>query len=110
MRKVSPELIDASSPKPDTTTFHTDPSKTDWPDTPTIQRPRVSSTTMDTLPEVVYHHRTTTYTADRVEVPEIEEEEEYEQEYNISSNNLITHHNTHQESERIWKINNTMMK
>ena len=63
---------------------------------------------MDTLSKVVYH--------DRAEVPEIKEEE-YEQEYDINSNNFITHHNTHQESERIrreysriWKINNITMK
>ena len=32
------------------------------------------------------------------------EEEEYEQEQGISNNNLITHHNTHQESEQIcWE-------
>ena len=80
--------------------FTLTPSETDWPDAPTIQIPHVSSTTMDTLPEVIYHCRTTTYTTDETEVLEIKEEE-YEQEYNISSNNLITHHNTHQESERI---------
>ena len=95
-----PKLLDASSPKPVTTTFHLHPSQTNWPDAPTIQIPRVSSTSTDAPPEVVYHCRTTVYTADGEEVLEIEEDE-YNQEYDNSGNHFITHHNTHQESERI---------
>ena len=95
-----PELLDASSPEPDTTIIHPDPSKTNWPDAPTFQIPHISSTTMDTPLGVVFQCRTTIYTADREEVPEIEEDE-YEQEYNNSSNCFIMHYNTHPESERI---------
>ena len=71
-----PKLLDASSPEPDTTTFHIDPSKTDWPDAPTVQIPCVSSTTMDSPPKVTYHRRTTVYTADGEEIPDIKEEDE----------------------------------
>ena len=83
-----PELIDDSSTEPDTTTFHQDPTETEWPDAPTVQIPYVPSTTMDSPPEVTYHHRTTVHTADREEIPDIEEEEEDEWEHDISNNNL----------------------
>ena len=63
-----PKLLDASSPEPNATTYHLDPSKTNWPDAPTIQIPQVSLTNMEAPPKVVYHHRTTVYTADRQQV------------------------------------------
>ena len=93
-----PKLLDASSSKPDTTQFNDNLHETNWPDAPTIQIPSVSSMTVDALPEVVYHCRTTVCMVDRQEVPEIEEDDEHE--YNNNNHHLITHHNTHQESER----------
>ena len=95
-----PELLDASSPEPDTMQFTVTLPKTDWPDAPTIQIPSVSSMTADAPPEVVYHCRTTVYMADGQEVPEIKEDND-EYEYNNNNPHLITHPNTHQESERI---------
>ena len=73
--------------------------KTDWPDAPTIQILRVSLTTTDSPPEVTYHQRTTIYTVDREEILDIKEEDEDQQEHDTAINSLITHHNTHQESE-----------
>ena len=58
------ELLDASSPEPDTTQFSDNLPETDWPDAPTIQIPSVCSPTADAPPEVVYHRRTTIYMAD----------------------------------------------
>ena len=94
-----PDLIDDRSTNPDTTTYHQAPIQTNWPDAPTIQILCVSLTTTDLPPEVTYYRRTTVYTADGEEIPEIVEENEEEQEYSLGINNLITHHNTHQESE-----------
>ena len=56
---------------------------------------------MDSPPEVTYHCRTTVYTANGEEVPDIKEEDEDQQAYHTGNNNFITHHNTHQESEQI---------
>ena len=73
--------------------------KTDWPDAPTTLIPWISSTTTDLPPEVKYHKRTTIYTAKEEDIPELEEDED-QQEYN-NNHHLITHLNTHQESERM---------
>ena len=93
------DLIDDSSTNPDTTTYHQDPIKTDLPDAPTVQILHVSSTTTDLPPEVTYYRRIMVYTAEGEEIPDIEEEDKDKQEHSSGINNLITHHNTHQESE-----------
>ena len=91
-----PELLDASSPEPDTMQFPVTLPETNWPDTPAIQIPSVSSTTVEAPPEVIYHRRTTVYMANGQEVPEIEEDND-EHKYNNNNCHLITHHNTQQE-------------
>ena len=92
-------IIDANSPEPDTMHSRDNIPETNWPDTPTVQIPRISSTTTDVPSEVEYHKRTTVYTAHEEDIPELEEDED-QQEY-INNHHLITHHNTHQEGERI---------
>ena len=53
---------------------------------------------------MTYHRCTTLHTVDDEEIPYLEEEEEEEEEHQDDSphsDNLLTHHNTHQESECI---------
>ena len=104
-----PTLLDVSSPEPDTMQFSDNLPKTDWPNAPTIQIPSVSSMTVDAPPEVVYHHRMIVYMADRQEVPEIEEDNDEHKHHN-NNRHLITHHNTHQESERIRREYSTKLQ
>ena len=61
---------------------------------------RYLPTTTDIPPEVEYHKRTAIHIAQE-DVPELEEDED-QQDY-INNHHLITHHNTHQESERITR-------
>ena len=48
-------LEDDSSTAPDNTDIPQNQQETDWPDTPAIQIPGVSSTTADQPPEVTYN-------------------------------------------------------
>ena len=50
------------------------------------------------------------HTADKEEIPDIEEEDEDEQEHSTGINNLITHHNTHQESKQIHQEYSAQLK
>ena len=92
-------LEDDNSIAPDKTTTSQNQQETDWPDAPTIQIPGISSTTSDQPPEVTYNrHQIQSSTVD-LEIPELEEDSDQDQFADLDS--FITHHNTHQESERI---------
>ena len=73
--------------------------ETDWPDTPTIQIPGVSSTTSDQPPEVMYNRCKIQPSTVDLEIPELEEDSDQDQFTDLDT--FITHHNTHQESKRI---------
>ena len=76
----TPQPIDANKSEPDTMQTKDNLPKTNWPDAPTIQIPRVSSTTPDQPPEVEYRERTAINTVQEQDVPELEEDED-KQEY-----------------------------
>ena len=86
-------LEDDNSTAPDNITTSQNQQETDWPEAPAIQIPGVSSTTLDPPPEVMYPSSTD------LEIPKLEEDSDQDQ--FTDPNNLITHHNTHQESKRI---------
>ena len=71
-----PNLSDVNSPEPDAVQSRDNIPKTDWPDAPTVQIPRVSSTTTDVLSEVEYRKRTTTYTTQEEDIPKLEEDKD----------------------------------
>ena len=73
--------------------------ETDWPDAPTIKIPGISSTTSDQPPEVMYNRCQIQLSSVDLEIPELEEDSDQDQYADLD--NFITHHNTHQESERI---------
>ena len=90
-------LEDGSSITPENITAPQNQQETDWPDTPTIQIPDVSSTTSDQPPEVMYNrHQVQPSTVDP-EIPELEDDSDQDQFPDLDT--FITHHNTHQESE-----------
>ena len=99
---TSPEssvLEDDNSIAPDNITTSQNQQETDWPDAPAIQILGVSSTTSDQPPEVTYNrHQVQSSTVD-LEIPELEEDSDQDQFADVDT--FITHHNTHQESERI---------
>ena len=72
--------------------------ETDWPDTPPVQIPRVSSSTAQ-LPEQGYNRRQVQPSAENFKIPELEENSEEEQFTDFDS--FMAHHNTHQASEHI---------
>ena len=59
----------------------------------------VSSTTPDQPPKVEYQPKTTNHSPQEQDVPEIEEDKDYQD--HIDDRYIITHHNTHQENKRI---------
>ena len=73
--------------------------ETNWSDTPTVQIPGVSSTTLGRPPEVTYNRRQVQSSAVDLKIPELEEDSDQDQFADLDT--FITHHNTHQESKRI---------
>ena len=111
------ELEDDDSIAPGTNTDPTKLPKTDWPDTPPMQIPRVSSPTAQ-LPEQRYNRRQVQPSTENFKIPELEKNSEEEQFTDFDS--FMTHHNTHQASEhirqeyfshyKIWMMTNIMLK
>ena len=99
---TSPEpsiLEDDNSIAPDNIATFQNQQETDWPDTPTIQILGISSTTSDQPPEVTYNRCKIQPSTIDLEIPELEEDSDQDQFADLDT--FITHHNTHQESERI---------
>ena len=92
-------LEDDNSIAPDNSTTSQNQQETDWPDTPAIQIPGISSTTSDQPPEVTYNRCQIQPYAVDLEIPELEEDSDQDQFTDLHT--FITHHNTHQESKRI---------
>ena len=92
-------LEDDNSTAPDNITTSPNQQETDWPEAPTIQIPGVSSTTLDQPTEVTYNRCQIQPSSTDLETPKLEEDSDQDQ--FADPDNLITHHNTHQESERI---------
>ena len=92
-------LEDDNSIVPDNITTPQNQQETDWSDTPAIQIPGISSTTSDQPPEVTYNRCQIQPSSVNLEIPELEEDSDEDQFTDV--NTFITHHNTHQESERI---------
>ena len=99
---ASPEpfvLEDDNNIAPDNSATSQTQQETDWPDAPAIQIPGVSSTTPNQPPEVTYNRRQTQPSTVDLKIPELEEDSDQDQFTDLDT--FITHHNTHQESERI---------
>ena len=99
---ASPEpsiLEDDNSIAPDNIATSQNQQETDWPDAPAIQIPGISSTTSDQPPEVMYNRHQIQPSTIELEIPELEEDSDQDQFTDLDT--FITHHNTHQESERI---------
>ena len=92
-------LEDDNSTAPDNVTTSQNQQETDWPEVPAIQISGVSSTTSDQPPEVMYNRHQIQPSSTDLEIPKLEEDSDQDQ--FADPNNLITHHNTHQESECI---------
>ena len=92
-------LEDDNSTAPDNITTSQNQQETDWPKATAIQIPGVSSTPLDQPPEVTYNRCQIQPSSTDLEILELEEDSDQDQ--FADSDNLITHHNTHQESERI---------
>ena len=84
---------------PDNITTSQNQQETDWPDTPTIQIPGVSSTILDQPPEVRYNRCQIQPSTVDLKIPELEEDSDLDQ--FADPDTFITHHNTHQENKRI---------
>ena len=92
-------LEDDNSTAPDNITTSQNQQETDWPEAPTIQIPGISSTTSDQPPEVMYNRCQIQPSSTDLEIPKLEEDSDQDQ--FTDPDKLITHHHTHQESERI---------
>ena len=92
-------LEDDNSTAPDNITTSQNQQETNWPEAPAIQIPSVSSTASDQPPEVMYNRCQIQPSSTDLEIPQLEEDSDQDQ--FTDPDNLITHHNTHQESERI---------
>ena len=92
-------LEDDNSIAPDNTTTSQNQQETNWPDAPAVQIPGISSTTPDQPPEVMYNRCQIQPSTVDLEIPELEEDSDQDQFADLDT--FITHHNTHQESERI---------
>ena len=92
-------LEDDNSIAPDNITTSQNQQETDWPDAPTIQIPGISSTTLDQPPEVTYNICQIQPSTVDLKIPKLEEDSDLDQFTDLDT--FITHHNTHQESERI---------
>ena len=95
----SSELEDDNSIAPEDNTVQQNQQETDWPDTPTIQIPGVSSTTSDQPPEVMYNRHQVQSSAVDPEIPQLEDNSDQDQFADLDT--FMTHHNTHHASERI---------
>ena len=95
----SSKLEDDNSTAPDIITTFQNQQETNWPDAPAIQIPGISSTTSDQPPKVTYNGCQIQPSSTDLEIPELEEDSDQDQ--FIDPDNLITHHNTHQESKWI---------
>ena len=99
---TSPEssvLEDDNSTDPDNITISQNQQETDWPDAPAIQIPGISSMASYQRPEVTYDRCQIQPSSIDFDIPELEEDSDQDQ--FADPDNLITHHNTHQESEHI---------
>ena len=92
-------LEDDNSIVPDNITTSQNQQETDWSDAPTIQIPGISSTTSDQPPKVMYNRCQIQPSTVDLEIPELEEDSDQDQFTDLDA--FITHHNTHQKSERI---------
>ena len=92
-------LEDDKSIAPKNNTAPQNQQETDWPDTPAIQIPGVSSTTSDQPPEVMYNRHQVQPSTVNLKIPESEDESDQDQFADLDT--FITHHNTHQASEQI---------
>ena len=92
-------LEDDNSTAPDNITTSQNQQETNWPEAPTIQILGVSSTTSDQSQEVMYNRCQIQPSSADLEIPELEEDSDQDQ--FTDTDNLITHHNTHQESKWI---------
>ena len=92
-------LEDDNSIAPENNTAPQNQQETDWPDTPTIQIPGVSSTTSDQPLEVTYNKCQVQSSAVDLKIPELEDNSDQDQFADLDT--FMTHHNTHHASERI---------
>ena len=92
-------LEDDNGIAPENNTASQNQQENDWPDSPAFQIPGVSSTTSDQPPEVTYNRRQIQPSAVELEIPELEDNSDQDQLADLDT--FITHHNMHQESERI---------
>ena len=86
------EPEDDNSIAPGTKTDQQTYQETDWPDTPPMQIPRVSSSTVQP-PEQGHLRHQAQPSAENLEIPELEENSEEEQFADFDS--FMAHHNTH---------------
>ena len=92
-------LEDDNSTAPDNITTSKNQQETDWPEATAIQILGISSTTSDQPPEVTYNRCQIQPSSTDLEISKLEEDSDQDQ--FADPDNLITHHNIHQESERI---------
>ena len=92
-------LEDDNSTAPDNITTSQNHQETNWPEVPAIQIPGISSTTSDQPPEVMNNRHQIQPSSTDLEIPKLEEDSDQDQ--FADPDNLITHHNTHQQSKRI---------
>ena len=92
-------LEDDNSIDPDNITTSQNQQETDWPDAPAVQILGISSTTSNQPPEITYNRCQIQPSAVDLEIPELEEDSDQDQFADLDT--FITHHNTHQERERI---------
>ena len=90
-------LEDDNSIAPENITAPQNQQETNWPDTPAIQIPGVSSTTSDRPPEVMYNRCQVQASTVDPKIPELEDDSDQDQLADLDT--FIAHHNTHQESE-----------
>ena len=92
-------LEDDNSIAPENNTALQNQKETNWPDTPAVQIPGVSSTTSDQPPEVMYNRRQVQPSAVDLEIPELEDDLDQDQFADLDT--FMTHHNTYHTSEQI---------
>ena len=85
-------IIDANNCEAKNTQTQNQQFEINWPDTPTVQIPRVSSTVPDQPPEVQYLRRASTKASPKEDILDIEEDKHGQQ--NTEHHHLITCHNT----------------
>ena len=95
----SSEPEDDSSIAPEDNTAQQNQQETDWPDAPTLQIPGASSNIPDQPPEVTYNRHPVQPSAVDFQIPELEDNSDPDQFADFDT--YMTHHNTHQASERI---------